>query len=78
NGQGDVYMINLDGTGEQRLTTSNADDGAASWSGNGFEIVFDSNRDGDYEIYRLNLNTPETITQLTFNQVDDRWPLWAQ
>ncbi|MBV9787270.1 MAG: PD40 domain-containing protein [Chloroflexi bacterium] len=78
NGQGDVYMINLDGTGEQRLTTGNADDGAASWSTNGFEIVFDSNRDGDYEIYRLSLYAPENVTQLTFNQVDDRWPLWAQ
>jgi hypothetical protein len=78
NGQGDVYIADIDGTDEQRITTSNADDGAASWSTNGFEIVFDSNRDGDYEIYRLNLNYPDTITQLTNNQVDDRWPLWAQ
>jgi hypothetical protein len=77
-GQGDVYLVKIDGTAEQRLTNSSADDGAASWSSNSFEIVFDSNRDGDYEIYRMNLNTPETVTQLTFNTVDDRWPLWAQ
>ena len=77
-GQGDLYVANIDGTELRQLTTGNADDGAGSWSDNGFEIVFDSNRDGDYEIYKLELNNPERVTQLTFNSVDDRWPLWAQ
>ncbi|HEX6292245.1 MAG TPA: hypothetical protein VFZ66_23865 [Herpetosiphonaceae bacterium] len=78
NGQGDVYVANIDGSGEQRLTTSGADDGAASWASNGFEIIFDSNRDGDYEIYKLSIDNPARVTQLTNNTVDDRWPLWHQ
>jgi hypothetical protein len=77
NGQGDLYTINIDGTGERRLTSDPADDGAASWSFGGLELVFDSNRGGDYEIFRLNLDTLAT-TQLTDNNVDDRWPLWEQ
>ena len=70
-------MINIDGANEQRLTSDPADDGAASWSPDGSSIVFDSKRDGDYEIFRLTLSNG-AITQLTVNNVDDRWPLWFQ
>ncbi len=79
NGQGDLYLIKIDGTGEQRLTNDPADDGAASWSRDSSQLVFDSNSDGDYEIYRMDLNggLPRAI-QLTNNNVDDRWPLWYQ
>ncbi len=79
NGLGDIYMINLDGSGERRLTSDAADDGAASWSRDGGQLIFDSNRDGDYEIYRLDLGValPNPV-QLTNNGVDDRWPLWYQ
>lgn len=74
---GDLYVINIDGSGERRLTVGTGDDGSASWSPDGSEIVFDSNRDGDYELYKMNVQTM-TVTQLTFNQVDDRWPVWFQ
>jgi Tol biopolymer transport system component len=77
NGAGELYMINVDGTGEMRLTSDPADDGSASWSPEGDAIIFDSNRDGDYEIYRLDLESG-FITQLTVNDVDDRWPIWGQ
>jgi hypothetical protein len=76
-GDGDLYVINVDGTGERRLTSGTRDDGSASWSPDGTEIVFDSNRDGDYELYKMNVQTMAT-TQLTFNEVDDRWPVWYQ
>ena len=76
-GEGDLYVINIDGTGERRLTTGGRDDGSASWSPDGTEIVFDSNRDGDYELYKMNVET-QAVTQLTFNEVDDRWPVWYQ
>jgi Tol biopolymer transport system component len=77
-GQSEIYMINIDGSGERRLTSDRADDGAASWSPGGNQIIFDSNRDGDYEIYKLDLNNMGFVTQLTNNGVDDRWPLWYQ
>ncbi len=74
---GDLYVINIDGSGERRLTVGTSDDGSASWSPDSTEIVFDSNRDGDYELYKMNVQTME-VTQLTSNQVDDRWPVWFQ
>ncbi len=76
-GEGDLYVINIDGTGERRLTSGGGDDGSASWSPDGTEIVFDSSRDGDYELYKMNVET-QAVTQLTFNEVDDRWPVWYQ
>ncbi len=79
NGQGDIYLINIDGTGERRLTNDPADDGAASWSRDGEQLIFDSNRDGDYDIYQMHLTLPlPNAAQLTNNSVDDRWPLWYQ
>jgi hypothetical protein len=78
NGQGDIYVINIDGSGERRITTDSSDDGAPTWAANGFEIAFDSNRDGDYEIYRTTLDYPGEVVKLTDNTVDDRWPLWEQ
>lgn len=38
------------------------------------KIVFHSDRDGDYEIYRTNQNGT-SVTQLTDNDVDDLWPV---
>src|SRR5262249_15612001 len=42
----DIYVINVDGTGEQRLTTDPASDFAADWSPDGTKIAFTSLRSG--------------------------------
>jgi len=77
-GQNELYVVNLDGSSERRLTVNPVDDGAGTWSPDGNELIFDSNRDGDYELYKLNINNPGVVTQLTNNTVDDRWPIWFQ
>jgi TolB protein len=41
---GEIYLINLDGSGEQRLTNNDVFDGFGSLSPDGKRIVFDSNR----------------------------------
>jgi hypothetical protein len=77
-GQEEIYVINaFDGGGERRLTTSNGNDNAPTWSADGQRLAFASDRDGDFEIYTMDL-TGNTVTQLTFNTAQDRWPLWAQ
>lgn len=41
---GEIYLINLDGSGEQRLTYNNVGDAFGTLSPDGKKIVFDSNR----------------------------------
>ncbi|HEX5997299.1 MAG TPA: hypothetical protein VFY84_19335 [Jiangellales bacterium] len=41
---GEIYLINLDGSGEQRLTYNNVADAFGTLSPDGKKIVFDSNR----------------------------------
>ncbi|NJN18654.1 MAG: hypothetical protein HC822_21560 [Oscillochloris sp.] len=78
-GQWDLFMVNAgDGSGERRLTGSSGNDEAPTWSPDGTMIAFASDRDGDYEIYQMNLNSIGNETRLTDNNWQDRWPLWAQ
>src|SRR5439155_25675191 len=50
----DIYAINLDGTGLVQLTTSPGQDNNPNFSPDGSRIVFESGRDGNYEIYVMN------------------------
>jgi Tol biopolymer transport system component len=54
---GDIYLIRPDGTGLGRLTYSNdiSRDGNLVWSPDGEEIVFSADRQGNIEIYILNV-----------------------
>lgn len=48
----DIYVVNLDGTGTQRMTTfSTTMDVWPQWSPDGSQIIFHSERDGNSEIY---------------------------
>ena len=49
-----------------QLTDSEGDDAAPSWSPDGSHIAFMSDRDGDFEIYAVDLDGTN-VTQLTDN-----------
>jgi hypothetical protein len=46
NGQSDIYVMNIDGTAQTRLTNNPAADTAPAWSPDGTKILFTSLRDG--------------------------------
>ena len=46
--------MNADGTGQARLTNNAAYDSDPSWSPDGSRIAFNSDRDGNYEVYVMN------------------------
>lgn len=50
----DIYLINLNGSGLTKLTSNSGLNGFPSWSPDGRQIVFSSNRDGMHKIYVMN------------------------
>ncbi len=66
-------QVNL--VSEKCLTNSPYDDHYASYSHTGERIVFESNRDGNWEIYLMD-STGMNQKRLTFNDSDDRRPTW--
>ena len=74
--EGDIWVMNSDGTDQKRLTSVPEDDTDPSFSPDGRKILFLSAGDGDNEIYVMNINGTE-VRQLTFNTADERSPSWS-
>jgi Tol biopolymer transport system component len=81
NGYRDIYIMNSNGLGKIRLTTTLANDSANDldpcWSPDGSKIAFTSMRDGNHEIYVMNADGTEQ-TNLTNNPgAIDNQPSWG-
>ena len=63
--------------GEVRLTNNAAYDGAPVFSPDHQFIAFESNRDGNYEIYVMDSAYGRTLYRLTNHPADDRAPAWS-
>lgn len=75
-GNWNLYLVNPDGSGLDRLTDHPADDVGPEWSPDGRELVFFSRRDGDAEIYRIELAT-RTVQRLTTQPGRDGNPSYS-
>jgi Tol biopolymer transport system component len=73
NVESDVYMANVDGTGEVRLTDAPGLDGMSAWSPDGGRIAFVSDRDGNWEIYVMDADGTGQ-RRLTNTPVDEGAP----
>jgi len=60
---------------EKNLTNHKADDRYGSYSPDGKRIIFESNRDGNWEIYIMD-SDGQNQARLTQNNHDDRRPCW--
>lgn len=76
-----IYIMDADGSHEQRLTyQGNAEN--PTWSPDGTWIAYQSSKDGDFEIYTIDVekalqgDDDINLLQLTDNQVGDLWPSW--
>ena len=58
----------MDGSNQTRLTNNPSRDHKPNWSPDGSKIVFNSNRDGKYEIYIMDRNG-SNLKQLTDNPI---------
>ena len=52
----DIFVMNVDGTGQRRLTTHPDSDTTPTWAPSGKEIAFTSDRTGRPQIYRMNVD----------------------
>jgi Tol biopolymer transport system component/DNA-binding winged helix-turn-helix (wHTH) protein len=52
-GVSDVFTVDLDGSGEKRLTFDNRDTMGIGWSADGGSLVFSSSRAGIYSLWRV-------------------------
>jgi WD40-like Beta Propeller Repeat len=60
----DIHMADVDGSNHRLLTYSDAKDGHPWFSRDGHWVFFESNRTGNWEIYKLHIGSGET-RQLT-------------
>ena len=75
---GDVFVVNADGSGLVKLAGSPDEDLSPAWSPDGARIAFDSDRDGDSEIYVM-ATDGTAVTQLTRTRTADAdgLPEWS-
>ena len=75
-GLGEIYVMNVDGSGERRLTRNAAHDDHAAWSPDGRRVAFVSMRAGNAEIYVMNADGTGQ-TRLTRDPRSDYLPAWS-
>ncbi len=76
-GNGEIYAMNSDGTGQTNLSNNPASESDPNWSPDGTKIVFISNRDGHSQIYLMNADGSGQVN-LSNNTYDDVGrPSWS-
>jgi hypothetical protein len=70
-----LIVANADGSNPRQITT-HANDAAPRWSPNGGQIAFHSDRDGNWEIYVINLDG-SWLRRITDAPATDVMPVWS-
>lgn len=71
----EIYVADKNGENQQRVTYNTGYDMNPSWGPAGW-LVFESNRDENWELYAVNLENGRDATRLTENDFDDVNPFW--
>jgi TolB protein len=75
-GNAEIYIMNVNGSGLKRLTVNSAQDVCPALSPDGSKIAFVSNRDGNYEVYVMK-NDGSNQQRLTNTVNDEDQPAWS-
>lgn len=74
-GDFEIFVMDIKGGNEKRLTNSPGIDSRPAWSPDGKRIAFTSNRDGNYEIYVMNADGTG-VRRITNHKERDDFPAW--
>jgi Tol biopolymer transport system component len=74
----DVYVMDADGTGIIPFTKSPASDRYPTWSPDGKQIVFASDRDGDYDLYLVDVADRKKVVAVTDTVENDIFTSWRE
>lgn len=70
-----LIVANANGSNPRQITT-HANDGGPRWSPNGGQVAFHSDRDGNWEIYVINIDGT-WLRRITLNPTSDFYPVWS-
>jgi YVTN family beta-propeller protein len=71
-----LWLMNRDGHNARQITFGSWDDVQPTWSGDGAQIAFASNRHGNWEILAFRL-ADSSVARLTFDPAEDANPDWS-
>jgi Tol biopolymer transport system component len=71
----ELYVIKEDGTGLNRLTFNTATDLNPVW-GPGNRLLFESDRENNWELYLLDVSVSRNATRITDDEASDINPFW--
>jgi TolB protein len=74
-GNVEIYVMNVDGSNQTRLTNNAARDEQPAWSPDGTRIVFSSRRSGRPQLYIMNADGTNVV-RLTNSESNDFHPHW--
>lgn len=77
NGNFDIYVINADGSDEQRLTDSPGIDDDAAFSPDGTKIAFTSDREGSDDVWVMNADGSDPVNLTANGSIFDAYPAWS-
>jgi len=73
-----LFVMESDGTLQHRITDASADEDEAAWSPDGRSLVFESDRSGNSDIYRMRLpDAPDGAIALTSGLANNVHPSWS-
>lgn len=77
-GNSDIFLLNVENETVEQLTYDDNYDGFAAWSPDGTQILYTTARDGNTEIYRMDVARGESSNvNLTQHPSSDNAPSWS-